>query len=171
MEISGDVFNNISIDKKEVQFFNYIYDVAKENKSYMSITPSFEEYYFILKETMAFYEKLEMYEKCIILKNHLDTYLKLIPNNVNEALDYLVKLTPDKLKNIENILEIDDFSIAIDLHHSVGRTIIDWWLLRLPISPMVEYYEKQYDIKNEDKICHDILLKYVKIVKSKISNN
>jgi hypothetical protein len=168
MEISGDVFNSLNLDKKEVQFFDYILNAAKEHKSYMFITESFEEYYFILKESISFYEKLEMYENCGILKKYLDYYLNLIPNSLNEALDYLVTLTPEKLKNIENVLQIDDFSIAIDLHHSVGRTVIDWWLLRLDVSPLVQYYEKEYDLKNEDRICHDILLKYVKIIKSKL---
>jgi hypothetical protein len=121
-----------------------------------------------LKESISFYEKLEMYENCAILKKYLDYYLNLIPNNLNEALDYLVTLTPEKLKNLDNVLQIDDFSIAIDLHHSVGRTVIDWWLLRLDVSPLVQYYEKEYDLKNEDRICHDILLKYVKIIKSKL---
>jgi hypothetical protein len=168
MEISGDVFNNLNLDKKEIQFFDYILNAAKEHKSYMFITESFEEYYFILKEAISFYENLEMYENCGILKKYLDYYLKLIPNNLDEALDYLVTLTPEKLKNIENVLQIDDFSIAIDLHHSVGRTVIDWWLLRLNVSPLVQYYEKEHDLKNEDRICHDILLKYVKIIKSKL---
>jgi len=54
MEISGDVFNNIYVDKKEIQFFDYILNAAKEHKSYMFITESFEEYYFILKETISF---------------------------------------------------------------------------------------------------------------------
>ena len=168
MEISGDVFNNIYVDAKEIQFFDYILSAAKEQKSYMFITSSFEEFFFILKESISFYEKMEIYENCAILKNYLDRYIKLIPKNLNEALDYLIELTPETVvKNFDNLEEVDDFSFALDFHHSVGKTLIDWWLLKHPISPLVEYYKQEYNMKNADRICHDILLKYVSIAKTK----
>ena len=168
MEISGDVFNNVYVDKKEIQFFDYILNAAKEHKSYMFIAESFEEYYFILKETISFYEGIDMYENCAIVKKYLNSFLELIPKNLNEALDYLIELTPEKVvKDFDNLEEVDDFSFALDFHFSVGKTLIDWWLLKHPISPLVEYYKKEYDMKNADRICHDILLKYVSIAKAK----
>lgn len=168
MEISGDVFN-VDVDKKEVQFFDYILNAAKEHKSYMFITESFEEFYFILKESITFYENVEIYENCAILKKYLDSFLKLIPNNLNEALDYLIKLTPETVVDkIDNLEDVDDFSFALDFHFSIGKMLIDWWLLRHPISPLVQYYNKEFDMKNSDKICHDILIKYVQIIKSKV---
>lgn len=168
MEISGDVFNNITVDKKEIDFFNHIYDAAKDKKSYMFITESFEEYYFIIKEAISFYESIELYENCSVLKNHLNTYMDLIPKNLNEALDYLITLTPENVvKNFDNLEAVDNFSFALDFHFSVGKYLIDWWLLKHSISPLVKYYEENYQIKGADRICHDILLKYFEVAKAK----
>lgn len=164
MEISGDVY----VDSKEIQFFDYILNAAKEKKSYMFITASFEEFFFILKESIKFYEEKEMYENCGILKDYLNSFLELIPKSLNEALDYLIELTPEKVvKDFDNLEEVDDFSFALDFHHTVGKTLIDWWLLKHSVSPLVKYYEEHYKLKNADRICHDILLKYVSIAKTK----
>jgi len=151
---------------KEQQFFEYVFGIVQKKKRYTFISTSFEEYYFIILDTIKHYEKLEQYEKCAVLKKELDHYLSTIPKNTEEAIQYMLRISPeDKTESFKNF---DEFSFAMELHPTVGKKMIDIWLLRQEISPLKKHYASEHGIQNQDKIAHDVLTKYIQTVKSKI---
>jgi hypothetical protein len=72
MSLTGITAQTIFIDEKEKQFFEYVYDIVLKDKYYYFISESFEEYYFIMIDTIEYYEKLEQYEKFSIFKKNID---------------------------------------------------------------------------------------------------
>lgn len=163
MALTGYTIGEIKIEEKERQFFDYVLDIVEKGKTYYFITNSFEEYYYIIKDAIEYYEGLEMYENCAILKKNIDAYIEKIPKNVDEAIQYLTKITPeDKIESFKNF---DEFSFAMELHPTVGKKMIDMWILRNEISPMRQYFLKEYQMKNPDEIANTILKKYISFVK------
>jgi hypothetical protein len=167
MSLTGITAQTIFIDEKEKQFFEYVYDIVLKDKYYYFISESFEEYYFIMIDTIEYYEKLEQYEKCAILKKNIDSYIKKIPKNIDEAIEYLVSITPEN--KIDDFEKFDEFSFAIELHPTVGKKIIDIWLLRNEKSSVRNFFLKEYKMKNPDEIANTILKNYISFVKAKNS--
>ena len=169
MSLTGTTAQNIFIDEKEKQFFEYVYDIISKDKYYYFISESFEEYYFILIDTIEYYEKLEEYEKCAVLKKNIDSYFEKIPKNIDEAIEYLIDITPEE--KLKEFIKIDEFSFAIELHPTVGKKMIDMWLLRNEKSPVRNYFLKEYKMKNPDEIANTILKNYISFVKAKKSTS
>jgi hypothetical protein len=77
-----------------------------------------------------------------------------------------VKITPkDKVAAYGNF---DEYSFAIELHPTIGKKMVDLWLLRQPDSPLKKYFEKEYQIKNPDEIANNVLRKYIQTVKAQL---
>ena len=156
--------HTINEEAYKVTLFEDILIKVKEGKSWVFMYDSFEQYYYILKRGIEYFENKGEFDSCAIFLDELSNWLKKIPYNTNDAIKYLMKITPVSHQIL--LKDRDTFSLAINLHKSTGATIIDIWLLRFEESPLRRYYEKEHKITNADQIANDVLIKFIDAIKA-----
>lgn len=141
-------------DRKEADFFNTVYKMVASGRDFYSVSESFTEYYNIVIEAIKFFEEVEEYEKCAVLKENMDTYFeKNIPKNFDEALEYMFSIdlkNKDTMRAVVTSNKIDLF--VTDLMPTIGEKLIDIWLLKTKKSPLVKFYRENRKISSTDNL-------------------
>lgn len=150
----------------EIAIFDKVHSLIINDVHYFNISRSFENYYNMMLDGIKYYESIEDYKKAKDFQDNINRYISVIPKNIDEALKYMINAI--KEKQLDNILTIDTYTLAINLHHKTGYTISDMWLLNRDISPLRQYIVDNYQLENVDQIINLLLTKYVNAVKSKL---
>ena len=154
---------NEDVDIKEIAFA-MILEKIKAGVHYFHISQSFENYYYMLKEALEYYKSIEDFESCGVFENNLKQYIDGIPKDIEAAIKYMVESVVHR--DLGNFLDIDTYTLAINMHQKTGFAIMDMWLLRHPISPLTQYCTKKFNTENPDEIVNKILTKYIDALKA-----
>lgn len=151
----------------EAIFYSELVKKILAGETYVTIFRTFDKYYGIAKEALAYYQKKGDYEACTILRNNLDMYIDNIPTSIEEAIKGMIEeVDGNNMVIFEKLPQMETYSVAINLHHSLGLGLIDRWLLRNEDSPLRQYITQKHQITNPDEMANKIITTYINALKA-----